>query len=178
LCFRSGLRRVVVVVVVVVCLQFGAETQQSKVAPSSAASRPIQSSREQVDVRDKHTSRWRGAVLFLPSPSLFLSPLHLLPFLFPFLYPLPSLSSLFLPLPLLSTFPSFPLLPFALHISFPSLCPLPPLSSPLLSSPLLPFALYLSFPFLPEVSPVSSREGGVRSSWTWWRGCRSSSAPT
>lgn len=30
------------------CLQFGAETQQSKVAPSSAANRPIQSSREQV----------------------------------------------------------------------------------------------------------------------------------
>lgn len=29
-------------------LQFGAETQQSKVAPSSAANRPIQSSREQV----------------------------------------------------------------------------------------------------------------------------------
>lgn len=28
--------------------QFGAETQQSKVAPSSAAARPIQSSREQV----------------------------------------------------------------------------------------------------------------------------------
>lgn len=30
-------------------LQFGAETQQSKVAPSSAANRPIQSSREQVE---------------------------------------------------------------------------------------------------------------------------------
>ncbi|KAI3374032.1 hypothetical protein L3Q82_022592 [Scortum barcoo] len=33
--------------VLVVFLQFGAETQQSKVAPSSAATRPIQSSREQ-----------------------------------------------------------------------------------------------------------------------------------
>lgn len=34
---------------VVFLLQFGAETQQSKVAPSSAATRPIQSSREQVN---------------------------------------------------------------------------------------------------------------------------------
>lgn len=46
-------------------LQFGAETQQSKVAPSSAATRPIQSSREQVRVMMMSPCRQRrGNALF------------------------------------------------------------------------------------------------------------------
>lgn len=44
-------RVVYLVFICLLSLQFGAETQQSKVAPSSAATRPIQSSREQVKPR-------------------------------------------------------------------------------------------------------------------------------
>uniref|UniRef100_A0A3Q4HH95 Adaptor related protein complex 4 subunit mu 1 n=1 Tax=Neolamprologus brichardi TaxID=32507 RepID=A0A3Q4HH95_NEOBR len=47
-CFH---RVVDLVFICLLSLQFGAETQQSKVAPSSAATRPIQSSREQVKPR-------------------------------------------------------------------------------------------------------------------------------
>lgn len=48
-------------------LQFGAETQQSKVAPSSAANRPIQSSREQVGdtVMSLCRQRRRSTLFFL-----------------------------------------------------------------------------------------------------------------